>query len=53
MDTCETIKVYKGRKDVTINLEDLSFWRGNGWETSADRQAKPKKAKKEVTDGND
>jgi len=41
--TCETVKVYKGRKDVTINVTDLDFWRSNGWETSADRQKKNKK----------
>ena len=45
----ETIKVYKGSKDVIINKSDLEFWEGNGWLTSADRQkaSKAKKAKKE------
>lgn len=44
----ETIKVYKGSKDVTINKTDLEQWRGDGWVTSSERQ-KAKKGKKNVS----
>ena len=38
----ETIKVYKGSKDVIINKFDLINWQNDGWETSSDRQKKQK-----------
>ena len=43
----ETIKMYKGSKDVTVNKSDIEEWKGYGYETSSDRQKKTRK-KKEV-----
>lgn len=39
----ETIKMYKGSKDVIVNKFDVAEWRGYGYETSSDRQNKQKK----------
>lgn len=43
----ETIKVYKGSKNVLINKSELEFWQGNGWKTSSERQ-KAIKTKEEL-----
>ena len=42
----ETIKVYKGSKDVIINKYELINWQKDGWETSSDRQKKQKQNSK-------
>ena len=42
----ETIKVYKGSKDVIINKYELINWQKDGWETSSDRQKKQKQKSK-------
>lgn len=36
----ETIKVYKGSKDVIVNKSDLKMWQDNGWMTSSERSKK-------------
>lgn len=42
----ETIKVYKGAKDVIVNKSDLKIWQDDGWVTSSDRQKASKKKSK-------
>lgn len=45
----ETVKVYKGNKNVTINKSDLELWNGNGYLTSSQQKsaADEKKAEQE------
>lgn len=39
----ETIKVYKGTKDVTINKTDLEEWNSYGFYSSSQKQKSSKK----------